>query len=445
MANIYVRSTDGNDADNGSTWALAKATLSGALAIAVAGDTVYVSQVHAETQATAMTLTSVGTSANPVRILCASDAAEPPTALATTATVTTTGASSLTINGGLYCYGITFSAASGAGTAHLEIANASGVMQLYESCSLRIASTDAGSYIRFGATPAGTVTTRLLNSTFRFGHAFQRVYAAGNLHIVGGSTAAGGSSNDHFIDYFSGKALTALVENYDFTNNAAALKVTEGDANATASQRVVFRNCKLPASWSGSLVNAAPATPAGTYEMYNCASGDTNYALWMESYYGSVRHETTIVRTGGASDGTTPLSWKMATTANANYPVGVLKSGELGDWIESVGSSKTVTVEIIHDSVTALNDDEVWVEVNYLGTSGFPLGINVSDAKANVLAAAAAQTTSSETWTTTGLTNPNKQKLAVTFTPQEKGYYIARVCLAKPSKTVYVCPKATVT
>ncbi len=71
MAVIYLRSTDGSDADNGSTWALAKATLAAALTAAGAGGTVYVSQVHAETQAGAMTLTSPGTEASPVRVICA--------------------------------------------------------------------------------------------------------------------------------------------------------------------------------------------------------------------------------------------------------------------------------------------------------------------------------------------------------------------------------------
>src|SRR3990167_9113060 len=97
----YVRSTDGSDADTGLTWALAKATLVGALAVAAAGERIWVSQAHAETQASAMTLTSAGTEALPVEILCGNDAAEPPTALATTATVTTTGANALSLAGGV--------------------------------------------------------------------------------------------------------------------------------------------------------------------------------------------------------------------------------------------------------------------------------------------------------------------------------------------------------
>lgn len=114
MANFYVRSTDGSDIDGGTTWALAKATLAGALAVATAGDTIFVSDNHAETQASAMTLSSQGTAASPVRILCVDDAAEPPTALATTATVTTTGSFAMAFHGFAYCYGITFSSGSGA-------------------------------------------------------------------------------------------------------------------------------------------------------------------------------------------------------------------------------------------------------------------------------------------------------------------------------------------
>ena len=81
---------------------------------------------------------------------------------------------------------------------------------------------------------------------------------------------------------------------------------------------------------------------------------------------------------------------------------------------------------------------EIWVEVEYRDTSGSRRSVEITDHRATLLTTAADQTTSSATWTTTGLTNPNKQKLAVTFTPQVAGYSVARIVLAKPSKTVYV-------
>lgn len=178
--------------------------------------------------------------------------------------------------------------------------------------------------------------------------------------------------------------------------------------------------------------------------MYNCDSADTNYRLWIQDYTGSVVSETTVVRSGGASDGATAISWKMTSTANAVYPHLTLSPCEIVTWNETVGSAITATIEIVTDNVT-LTDGECWVEVTYLGTSGTPLGASVNDAKADVLATAANQTTSTETWTTTGLTTPVKQKLSVTFTPQEKGFIHAVVRLAKASTIVYVDPKLVIT
>jgi hypothetical protein len=97
----------------------------------------------------------------------------------------------------------------------------------------------------------------------------------------------------------------------------------------------------------------------------------------------------------------------------------------------------------VTDGVT-LTDKEAWLEVEYPGTSGFPVSSFASD-KAGILASAANQTSSSVTWTTTGLSGPVKQKLAVTLTPQEKGVIRARVMLAKASTTLWYCPKCEVT
>lgn len=116
MATIYLRSTDGNDADNGSTWALAKATLAAAITAAGAGGTVYMSQAHAESGST-ITLDG-GTAASPTVVLCVNDGAAPPTALATTGSIATTTSGAITINGFLYIYGVVFNLGSGATIHH---------------------------------------------------------------------------------------------------------------------------------------------------------------------------------------------------------------------------------------------------------------------------------------------------------------------------------------
>lgn len=430
----YLRSTDGSDADNGSTWALAKATLAGLAAIDTAGDRLFVSQSHAESAAGIINVSFAGTLGSPTRLICANDAAEPPTAVATTATITGDGTITLQGAAAFYGYGISFTAGIGGNFTQNISVTMSGAV--FESCNFILNNIGASSQINL----TGTTSARAINCGFKFGNAAQSLrHDEGLLHIKGGSILSGGTSPTTFIAPAARSDF--LIEGFDFSNAAAGLNLV---AAIVAGATGKFRNCKLPASWSGVLHSATPGY-GSVYEMFNCDSGDTNYRYRKATQFGTVQDETTIVRTGGASDGTTAWSLKMVTNANAVYPINNLSIPERVRWNSTVGTPITVTVEFVHDSLTNLKDNEVWLEVEYLGTSGFPISSHISDAAATILTTAADQTTSAEVWTTTGLVNPNEQKLSVTFTPQEVGYIHYTVKLAKASTTIYADPKATIT
>ena len=441
MAVIYLRSTDGNDGDSGLTWALAKATLAAALTAAGAGGTVYVSQVHAETQSAAMTLASPGTAASPVTVLCGNDAAEPPTALATTATVTTTNSNDINFTGFAYFYGVTFSAGSTTGSStNMSVCSSAGAAAFwFDTCTLKLGNTGGNARLQLGAVSSAQNDQRvvLVNCTLLFSDVGHGVHVRCAVEMLGGAVAPTGSVPTGFhicggdVDgngRFRGVNLSTLASGKSLV-----------DLRTTASSVVLrFEQCKLGASVA--LTTGTPTGPGGpVVVMDNCDSGDTNYRMQRHQYEGDVYSEIVVVRTSGASDGATPLAHKLVSSANAKF-TNPLAGPELVQWNEATGSAKTLTVEIVHDSVTALTDADVWLEVEYLGTSGFPLSLFVSDRAADILATPAAQTTSSVAWTTTGITDVNKQKLAVTVTPQEKGFFRARVMLAKASKTVYVDP-----
>jgi hypothetical protein len=442
MATYYVRSTDGDNADDGSTWALADADLH--TPTKAAGDTVYVSDNHAQSTSTSITIATAGTLAAPTKILCVDDSAEPPTALATTGTVTTTTNAFIAITGSCYVYGLSFFSGTG-GSASCYILMNSGTA-VFKNCSFQNVNTQAGNTIAVGST-SGSAFYRCTweDCTVKFSAVGQRVAIQQALfEWHGGSVLSGGTTPTNMFA-IGGNGAVADIAGVDFSNLATTFNMFAGGAHAA---KAVVRDCKLPTGWTGVL--GVPTGPAQRFEMYNCDSGDTNYRLWISDYAGSIRDETTIIRTGGASDGTTGISWKMVTLADAEYPVVQLQSPEIVQWNETTGSSLTATIEIVHDSMGAgsgskFQDDEIWLEVMYLGTSGNPLGTWITDCKADVLAAAANQTDSSETWTTTGLTTPVKQKLSVTFTAQEKGFIHARVVMAKAGKTAYICPKLAVT
>lgn len=445
MANLFVRSSDGSDSDNGSTWALAKATIAGALGVASAGDTIYVSDNHAESVAAAISLTSPGTAASPCRILCVDDAGDPatPTTLATTATVTQTGSGNvISFAGFAYYYGIAFVQNVSSNSADIRFTSTSPWWHKFEACKFRILGTQAGQLIEVGTT-TGNRNGQLLefvNTTVEFGHVDQRMEIdcffswKDTLSAVAGATVPtillGGSATGAGRCSLSGVDLSALGSGKNVINGAV---VGEGIFE--------LNNCKLGASVS--LVSGtAPSQGARRVRAVNCDSSDTNYRYRLHTFQGDIFHETTIVRTGGASDGTTPISRKMVSSANAKL-ISPLASDPIVVWNETTGSSVTATVEVVTDNVT-LTDAEAWIEVEYLGTGGFPITLFASDRVSTVLTTPTNQTTSSVTWTTTGLATPVKQKLSVSFTPQEKGPIQIRVHLAKASTTMYFCPKVDI-
>lgn len=453
MADIYVRSTDGLDTDDGSTWALAKATITAAIAAAVAGDRILVSSNHAETGTSNVTWAFAGTvDGGPVTLTCADDTSQPPTASASTATYTNqTTLANLTFTGTVELSGFNITLGLGSATSSFTALGASGGhMQKFKDCKFiqttgstaqrfyigNSSTTNSGAQVVFdnvSLKSPNALTNIVINSPFIWRN---------SLGFLAGSA----TPNPLFstgITYRQGKL---VVEAVDFSNLASTVVLMDAYTGGNELD-ATFRNCKLPSTWTGTLFNAAPIKPGIKAAMHNCTAGSTKYGLWVEDYAGVTRDEAIIVRTGGATDGTTPIAWKLASSTRAKYPLITLETPEISIWNYGFGTQKTLTVEILHDSQGAgaggaFQDDEIWLEVQYVGESGY--GTFISDSKADVLAAAADQTSSSASWNTHGMTAPVTQKLSVTFTPQERGYLQAKVVMAKASKTCYVCPKVVV-
>lgn len=443
MADYYVKSGAAGSAD-GSSWTNAYTTIKAAVEARSAGDRFFVSHQHAETQASNMNITSPGTAANPQHILCVNDGATPPTALALTATATATGGFAVTLVGSFYCYGVQFYSGSSGNAISLFLGSsgAGSSIQFYEKCQFYCPTTFASATgIQLGGNADFDVHNIIWkNCDVKFGvsgHGIINFIA--NLRWDGGSVLSGSAALTSLLRGGGiGRRNLMIIEGVDLSNIGTTAGILIEGTNAA---NVMLRNCKLPASWSGTLVQSGTITPAHRSEMWNCDNDDTQYKVWIEDYAGTIREEATLVKTGSAA----AQSIKMTASANAEYPGITLRSPEISRRNTAVGSSKTVTVDILHDSATNLKDNEVWLEVQYLGTSGFPISTFISDAKTDVLATAADQTTSSATWTTSGMSNANKQKLAVTFTPQEAGYFQAVVHLALASKVIYVDPDLQVT
>lgn len=442
MAVYYVYSGAGGS-NNGSDWANAFTTLTTAFATEVAGDTLYVAHDHAETTVGSITLTSSGTVANPTKIICVNRAGSVPPVSAdrrATAQVTGTGTCIIALTGVAHYDGIIFTAGnSTGGTVGIQPASATGNWHRFDNCSLRLLASGASvNGINFGGSGgAGGQYNDLNNTTVSFNNAAQTINIFGIVRWRNTPSALLGTIPTILFTPVSVRG--ALLECMGVDLSAAGSgKTLVGAINSTHANIFSFIDCKLNAAVTKSAVPLA----YGATEVDFIRSGATgvNYAVFRHRISGTLSEETTIVRTGGASDGTTSLAWKIDTTANCTYSM-PFECPPIAIWNDTTGTAVTATVEGIWGGGAVPNDDDIWLEVEYLGDSSSPQGSFVNDGKANLIVTAAGQTSSSETWG--GSTT--KFKLGVTFTPQQKGWIYARVKCAKASSTFYIDPLVTLT
>lgn len=433
MANWFVRSlATGTGA--GTSWTNATTTIAAAITLSAAGDTFFVADDHAETQASAVTLSFKGTPAVPDKVLCADHTITTPGTgdLKTTATVTSTGAFNINVNGSLFCYGITFNAGTGTGGQLLVLSGLSNNVQIYQSCTFKLVVTGSGALIH---TANGVFSkVKWINCSAGFGAVGQSISTRGGFFewvdsatpITGATIPTSLLTPTTAIAYFK-------LEGVDFSSVSSGKSIIAFSNNSYIG---VIKECKLGA---GTITSGTPGWYPFRFDVIRCDSANTNYRNESYQYMGTGTTETTIVRTGGASDGTTGFSNKIVTNASSNWTV-PYEMQPISIWNDTVGSSKTVTVEGIVSAVP--NNDEVWMDVEYMGSTTFPIASRSTTTKANILATGAANTTSSSTW---GGALTGKFLMAVTITPQQKGPITVYVKVAKASTTVYIDPLITVT
>lgn len=445
MTAYYVDSAGDNS--DGLTWAKAFTTFAGAVAAATeSGDIIYVDQGFTNTLAA----DSIFTFNNHISVICSNDKAnEPPQTLGVMGTSAWIGHSStsysIVLSGAykVYIYGLTFRIAGSLGT-NISIAhNQDGAHFELENCyfwSGNTSSSSPGIRIGYSNSYQHNIYTKLTDCTFRFGATAQYLFISNYCEIVGGSFSAAGSIPTGAIgisEFYTGGILWMTG-----TNLSA---ITTGLFRSGGNKAGVahLSNCQL-GSGVTVLATQTPANKgAANVWLYNCSVGDQHYHLAHYDAFGSMIIDTGIYANDGAKyDGTNGCSWKIITTANCSY-----YTPYVSPWIDcyhSGTSAITPSLEIVRSgSATAYQDDEVWGEFSYQGTSGYPLATVVSDRK-DLLASAADQTTGAlgaSDWTgESGTSWFGKLNPTASITPAEIGHLRARVCVGEPEITVYVDP-----
>lgn len=456
MATLHLAAGGSNTAPY-DTWAKAATTLATALAGMSAGDVLYIDKDFSES-VSSYNVTIPGTAENPCFLISGTpDTVSGITAVLRGATFTVTTNVGFYWAGNWIMVGLKLLTTSSS-TTEMRMAQGPYAMQAID-CEFTIGSTAGGSsthQLKVGATSATSYSTlSFYHCTFRFAssNAATRIAAEGHVRFIGGGFANDTSATPTRVVQVgaANDGGDILFQDFDFSPCKANVKLIYGwGANAT---RVMFARCKLPATWDETADVSDIAVPLGCeIIMHNCANTTGhNYrsVRWMPS--GNLYASTAHTRSGGASDGTTALSWRVDTNSKASQAVPMYTP-----WMTKrnadTGSARTVSVEILHDSATDLHSKNAWVEVSVLDDAGgFPLGELYTGRIGDLgLAAGTDHANSGVTWTNTGsMTNPNKQTLvSPSFTPRVAGLIAWRVGFAPApgltSKTVYVDYAATI-
>lgn len=439
MGTLYIRSTTGADANSGSAWSSAKATFYGASQADNAGDTIYVSQAHSEVSADTTFFTWGGLTTLPVYLICASDAAEPPTSAATTASLNVSGSAvQIQCQGSVYAYGLKFRV-DGHDTCGIYLHNTNNNSQLWENCTFDFNSITCNRFW-LNATTGTSGDINFRNVTVNISGTSDFLLALQNDRLrweggaVTGTTPAAGIfdfSELHYTD--------ALVTGVDFSGLGTSTYLMSN----MGCGKLVLRNCKMPTNWNGGFYAGATSfTFRG--ELYNCQSGATPIRFRAQEHMGAITDETTIIRQNGADDGVNTYSLKLSANGNCNPAYARLRTPEVSLWNDITSATVTLAVDFLHDGATALTNREVALELQYFAQSNSPLSVIASSMPADPVVSASAIASSSSTWVTTGLAAPNKQRISLSFTPMQRGYFQARVVLMKSSYTIYADPRILV-
>jgi len=413
---IVWNEVTGKESEQASNaWAAPAARINGFPGSRIAaGDSIFLGQDHAETQSSALNFASSAGTLSPVYIFCVNrgvGSSVPPVSadLTTGCSASTTGASNITVGStgsNLYVRGVTFNIGSGNNTGSLTGSALAALV--CDTCTFNIVATGSLSIMGPGGASSNFARTVWKDTKISFGAtgqsmqpvlAFFEWYNTNNYG--GGSNVTGTPPTILFGNSFTG---------YHFMHSLDLSGVT-GTLLSTLLQgtQAHFWYCKLasgvtlPGSGLGGFASVA----------IDACDNTTNNKVWnffRDGYPTGVGDEaivsdSTIYRVGGASDGTTPISWKATMASGAPGIPLATSLPTIAKRITTTGSPITITVALLQKSTTQLTNAQVWLDVEALATSGAPLSTTYDNRVADLLNNTSATNLTADTTSTwTGAT-----------------------------------------
>ncbi len=456
MTTLYVSSVDGNDADDGSTRALAKLSVAGALAALTGAGPHFIYVNSAHNFAPAATITWNRAQADQVIAIISADwtSGEPPTTWLAGAKETCGADGDFNIGSSgsqyLFIYGMTVVGHnSGTFGNDINVATATGfdvtVHIDMDTCTLSVPGTNTGNIINLSQSTShnsGGASSAYRNCTFNTPNSTGSAAAIGlgqSVTLINATIGFAGANKRTVLfsyDFIEGRAniIDSDLSGYNTTSGAYfALGQVYGP--------IFLINCKL--SSTPSLVTGTfPDARSGSLTVINCDSGDTHNVFEYRNRQGTLTENTAIFANNGAQFNGLGISWEIVTTS-ACSEANPFVAPWCHRWSTATGS-QDLHLQLIRDSLTDYTNREVYGEFETLENASFPNGTLSATRNTKPFAGTGVDlTNSSEAWTET-LANDNEMECRVTRTLAEKSLIRARLIVGVASTTLYVDPSVRI-
>lgn len=348
-----------------------------------AGDSIFPSSNHNAAYAAAATLLFAGTPASLNQITSVDESVSghiPPGGadVKAGAIEATTGNNSFTPGGIGYAYirGVTFNGGTGAVGAVINLGTSGDHNLTFENCALAKLGTGVGTWTLGIAASTSKQKVTLINTTIQQGNVGDSIRVRNQLAWRNTASAIQGATVPTTL---FGDGGDLVLQGIDLSALGSGKTIIGAQ---TQPDRIYLNDCKFGASVT---VAVTPTDPTPEIYVTRSDSSGTNYVEQVYRYTGTQIDETTIVRTGGATDGTTPKSRKITTTANSKWVL-PFESNPIAIWNNTTGGNVTVTIHGTWNQNAVPNNDDIWIDVEYLGSNTSPLGSFATATKANNLA-----------------------------------------------------------
>ena len=408
---IYYVDHNGSNTSPYDTWAKAATSLASLPAVTVA-DTIYVSSGHQQATA-AFTIPgeSSGNDGGPTYISADDTSGEPPSTYQTMVAgggyLQTTGSSDITISDSLSAYGLNIES-----DKHIQMIAGVGEFIYLNDCTLEVGLDDNWSF----NSPGGRIQVEDCAFTCGVNTASDNLGglvlsgSGGYFNIINGTWSSCDYRDEILNNSTSAATVNILGCDFSAYGSLASPKLV---GTALHEAFVTMVGCTLPTA-AGFSLGDTMTDQHGYVIGIDCdgTNGDRErsfirHNLGEMDTWGGSNTDREVYRTGGFTppDQTNPICWRVLATsltrANYNTPFTLLP---MSIWNDTTAATVTVTCEFLlgdASTVDPLDNDEIWIRVDYYAAAGTTVLTSEWTRPATVLTTPTAETTAGSSWTTT--------------------------------------------